>query len=132
MDVVEALTLLVELVEVLDAAETELLQLDDTEMPVPDKVLSQLEERDAMERMLTRLFGASADPPQMRALAQALYREERARACRTDSSGENVSVSADVLRQFAEMRETLRRRALVESDLATALDGALLRSAVGM
>lgn len=129
MDAGEALLLIVELVEVLDAAEAELVQLEATEMPVSDRLLGQLEDGDAMKRMLTRLIDESANSAKMRERAQALYREERVKACRTDSTDARVPVTPDVLRQLAEAREIIRRRALVDGDLGHELDGALLRSA---
>lgn len=131
MDAGEALALLVELTEALDAAGVELHALAEMEdVPLPDELLKQLEERDAMRATLGRLIDESANPRRMRTRGQDIYREEIARAHRSDDAPP-MPVNADVLRQLEAMSEALRRRALTDTDLADALDGALLRSTLG-
>lgn len=130
MDGDEALRWLVELAEALDAAETELSQLGEmTDVPLPDDLLKQLAERDAMKATLKRLIETSANPQRMRERAAEIYREEFAHAGRTDDAPA-MPVQEDVMAMLVDVREALRRRALTDGDLAAALDGALLRAAL--
>ena len=121
----DALELVVVLVEALDAVQMELVALDETPVPLAERVLKQLEERDALAATLKRL---TTDAPDTREHVEAVYREEAAKVCRTDDGG-TIPVHPDVKAQLAETYELMRRRALVDSDLGAALDGALLRSA---
>jgi hypothetical protein len=119
----DLLEVVVALVEALDHAETELVQLGELEVPLPDRLLKQLEQRDAMAATLRRL------KPEKRAGYVAVYREEAANVTRTDDGGK-VPVSGEAMAEIAGALEFVRRRAVVCRPLDLALRDALLRSAL--
>lgn len=121
----DLLEVAVELAMALEVAGTELVQLGDmTDVPMPQDVLDQLEERDALRETLRRLTTgpAAQREPRLRAAAMAVYREERARATRTDDAPA-IPVDADVRRAVEAAFELLRRRQIVLPELREALRG---------
>lgn len=118
----DALDLIVELAEALDAAVVELVMLSDTEVPIPDKIVEAVEQRDALAETLKRVV-----PENEREAAKTIYREALARAtCTLD--GPKVPVLPEVIERFAAAQEELRRRATLERELRRALHGAFYRS----
>jgi hypothetical protein len=118
----DALEVIVELAEALDAAVVELRMLSDTEVPIPDKIAEAVEQRDALAATLKRVV-----PENEREAAKVIYREALAKAtCTLD--GPKVPVLPEVIERFAAAQETLRRRATLDSELRAALRGAFYRS----
>lgn len=115
MDHGELIDLLAETVAALDAAYTELVQLDEGDLPVPDKVDRLLREHAAMKATLARL------PASLRDRAVGVYREEMEHA-RPEMVELSVPVLDEVKRRLGEMFETLRRSRLVDGELYRALD----------
>lgn len=117
----DLLELFVEVVEALEEAHHELVTLEEMEVPLPDDLRTQLEERDAMAATLT-----AVTDPELRAQLVASYREHMAKANRYDDAGK-VSVSGEVLRTLEAVEESIRRRCVLVRELDLALRGALVR-----
>lgn len=108
----DLLDLVGRLVDTLTVALVELEQLDEAEIPLPDRVVEQLCEHAAMKRTLARLIDGSTAPAKIRDRAQVVYREEMARASASGDGG-RVPVGENVLDELREVEEDVRRRRLV-------------------
>lgn len=115
LDVIRALA------DALDAAYTELVQLDEIELPLTDRVEALLREHGAMKRTLTRLIEASPVPAAARASAEGVYAEEIARATSGSENGGGVPVDAGVLVAVVDVYELLRRRRIGDRALDDAM-----------
>lgn len=110
----DALDLFALMLEALAVAHTELVQLGETGIPVPDSIEQLGREHGAMKATLARL------PASLRQRAVAVYREEFERV-RSSSVELSVPVLAEVLAQLDEVVEVVRRRRLCSLALDRAL-----------
>jgi hypothetical protein len=107
----ELVRLLVDVVRALDAAHAELIELSSLEdVPMPEGILKELEQRDALAATMARL------PEGLKEQARKVFAEEFAKAVRTDD-GPAPRVDGDVMREVDEAFELVRRARLVNSEL---------------
>jgi hypothetical protein len=111
--------------EALEAAEGELDQISESSYPVPDDLQKALDERLALAGALRRVKGgvvlgnASKLTP---ARLASIYREEAAKPENKDHRTlPAFPVLPEIRRELAECRESLRRAALANPDLDSAL-----------
>jgi post-segregation antitoxin (ccd killing protein) len=116
----DLLEVVVELWDALDVATTEFEMIEEADVPLPGKLLDELEQRVAMSRTLEWLL-SEEQQPQLREAVQAKYREEFARATRTDDVKGHVSEEARERLRHA--RELVRRRRLLVPELRDAIEG---------
>lgn len=107
--------LLVDLVRALDAAHSELLALAELdEVPMPDEIRKELEQRDALVATMARL------PEALKEQARNVFAEEYAKAVRHDN-GPAPRVDGDVMREIDAAFELMRVARLTDSALDLAL-----------
>lgn len=107
--------LVVDLVRALDAAHSELIGLAELdEVPMPEDILKELEQRDALAATMARL------PEALKERARNVYAEEYAKATRHDN-GPAPHVDADVMREIDAAFELMRVARLTDSHLDLAL-----------
>lgn len=123
----DLIDLVVLALEALDRAHSELESLSETEMPTPDFIEGQLLERDGACAVLRRILRAA--PPDRKRRLAAMIREEM--AAQSGAYGREmgrVPVMPEVLRDLADVQETIRRRRLSHRGLDDALRDAVLLS----
>jgi len=107
--------LLVDVVRALDAAHGELIALSELEdVPLPDDIRKELEQRDALVETMKRL------PPALQPRAREVFVEEFAKAVRLDD-GPAPHVDEDVMREIDAAFELMRVARLTDSALDLAL-----------
>lgn len=107
--------LVADLVRALDAAHAELIALSELEeVPMPEDILRELEQRDALVETMRRL------PPALVPRAREVFTEAFAKAVRTDN-GPAPRVDADVMREIDATFELVRQARLVDTSLDFAL-----------
>jgi hypothetical protein len=111
----ELTRLLADALDALDAAHAELIALAEMEdVPMPDEILRELEQKDALVETMHRL------PETLKPEARRVYAEALAKAVRTDD-GPAPHVESEVLAGCDDVFERVRRARLLDSGLDQAL-----------
>lgn len=120
----DAVALVVELAEALDDCQTELAQLKEIDLPVPDKIVTLHKEHYGMKRAL------AAAPADVREHLVSAYREEveKAPTPYDEEYGGSVPVQPEPLQRAAAAFERIRVAGLLDRDLHDGMRGAVLRS----
>lgn len=107
--------------EALEAAEGELDQLTETDMPASDALTDALRRQETAEAVLRRILRA-APPERKRRLGQMCRQErERHHAYHAEAMIGPASVMPEIRGELAQTRETIRRRAASDPAVADAL-----------